>query len=419
MHKFKIEGGKALIGDVVISGAKNAALPIILATILTDEPVVLHNVPNLRDVKTSFKLLEISGKTVKQLDESSYEITGTVTNSQAPYELVKTMRASILTLGPLAAKTGTADVSLPGGCAIGARPVNLHIHGLEQMGANVEIESSYIKARVNNRLVGTHIYMDMVSVTGTENLVSAATLAYGETRLQNAAREPEVVDLVNFLKTLGADISGEGTNDITVRGVDKLHGGEYTVQPDRIETGTFLVAAAVSGGCITCHKTDPKNMTAVISKLEEAGALVECGDDYIKLDMRNRELRPVNITTAPYPAFPTDMQAQFTLLNAIAKGTGVVTETIFENRFMHVPELNRMGANIELQGNSAICRDCNGLSGAQVMATDLRASASLVIAGFIAKGTTIVDRIYHMDRGYEKIEEKFRALGGCIERIPE
>jgi UDP-N-acetylglucosamine 1-carboxyvinyltransferase len=237
--------------------------------------------------------------------------------------------------------------------------------------------------------------------------------------LQNAAREPEVVDLVNFLKTLGADISGEGTNDITVRGVDKLHGGEYTVQPDRIETGTFLVAAAVSGGCITCHKTDPKNMTAVISKLEEAGALVECGDDYIKLDMRNRELKPVNITTAPYPAFPTDMQAQFTLLNAIAKGTGVVTETIFENRFMHVPELNRMGANIELQGNSAICRDCNGLSGAQVMATDLRASASLVIAGFIAKGTTIVDRIYHMDRGYEKIEEKFRALGGCIERIPE
>lgn len=419
MHKFKIEGGKALIGDVVISGAKNAALPIILATILTDEPVVLHNVPNLRDVKTSFKLLEISGKTVKQLDESSYEITGTVTNSQAPYELVKTMRASILTLGPLAAKTGTADVSLPGGCAIGARPVNLHIHGLEQMGANVEIESGYIKARVNNRLVGTHIYMDMVSVTGTENLVSAATLAYGETRLQNAAREPEVVDLVNFLKTLGADISGEGTNDITVRGMDKLHGGEYTVQPDRIETGTFLVAAAVSGGCITCHKTDPKNMTAVISKLEEAGALVECGDDYIKLDMRNRELRPVNITTAPYPAFPTDMQAQFTLLNAIAKGTGVVTETIFENRFMHVPELNRMGANIELQGNSAICRDCNGLSGAQVMATDLRASASLVIAGFIAKGTTIVDRIYHMDRGYEKIEEKFRALGGCIERIPE
>ena len=419
MHKFKIEGGKALIGDVVISGAKNAALPIILATILTDEPVVLHNVPNLRDVKTSFKLLEISGKTVKQLDESSYEITGTVTNSQAPYELVKTMRASILTLGPLAAKTGTADVSLPGGCAIGARPVNLHIHGLEQMGANVEIESGYIKARVNNRLVGTHIYMDMVSVTGTENLVSAATLAYGETRLQNAAREPEVVDLVNFLKTLGADISGEGTNDITVRGVDKLHGGEYTVQPDRIETGTFLVAAAVSGGCITCHKTDPKNMTAVISKLEEAGALVECGDDYIKLDMRNRELRPVNITTAPYPAFPTDMQAQFTLLNAIAKGTGVVTETISENRFMHVPELNRMGANIELQGNSAICRDCNGLSGAQVMATDLRASASLVIAGFIAKGTTIVDRIYHMDRGYEKIEEKFRALGGCIERIPE
>ena len=389
MHKFKIEGGKALIGDVVISGAKNAALPVILATILTDEPVVLHNVPNLRDVKTSFKLLEIAGKTVRELDEGSYEISGTVTNSQAPYELVKTMRASILTLGPLTAKTGQADVSLPGG----------------------------IKARVNNRLVGNHIYMDMISVTGTENLVSAAVLAYGETCLQNAAKEPEVVDLVRFLRTLGADINGEGTNEIVIHGVEKLHGGEYTIQPDRIETGTFLVAAAVTNGCITCHKTDPDNLQAVIAKLEEAGALVECTADSIKLDMRGRELKPVNITTAPYPAFPTDMQAQFTLLNAIAKGTGVVTETIFENRFMHVPELNRMGANIELQGNSAICHDCEGLSGAQVMATDLRASASLVIAGFVAKGVTIVDRIYHMDRGYEKIEEKFKGLGGSIERL--
>ena len=417
MHKFKIEGGKALIGDVVISGAKNAALPVILATILTDEPVVLHNVPNLRDVKTSFKLLEIAGKTVRELDEGSYEISGTVTNSQAPYELVKTMRASILTLGPLTAKTGQADVSLPGGCAIGARPVNLHIHGLQQMGASIDIQGGYIKARVNNRLVGNHIYMDMISVTGTENLVSAAVLAYGETCLQNAAKEPEVVDLVRFLRTLGADINGEGTNEIVIHGVEKLHGGEYTIQPDRIETGTFLVAAAVTNGCITCHKTDPDNLQAVIAKLEEAGALVECTADSIKLDMSGRELKPVNITTAPYPAFPTDMQAQFTLLNAIAKGTGVVTETIFENRFMHVPELNRMGANIELQGNSAICHDCEGLSGAQVMATDLRASASLVIAGFVAKGVTIVDRIYHMDRGYEKIEEKFKGLGGSIERL--
>ena len=313
MHKFKIEGGKALIGDVVISGAKNAALPVILATILTDEPVVLHNVPNLRDVKTSFKLLEIAGKTVRELDEGSYEISGTVTNSQAPYELVKTMRASILTLGPLTAKTGQADVSLPGGCAIGARPVNLHIHGLQQMGASIDIQGGYIKARVNNRLVGNHIYMDMISVTGTENLVSAAVLAYGETCLQNAAKEPEVVDLVRFLRTLGADINGEGTNEIVIHGVEKLHGGEYTIQPDRIETGTFLVAAAVTNGCITCHKTDPDNLQAVIAKLEEAGALVECTADSIKLDMRGRELKPVNITTAPYPAFPTDMQAQFTL----------------------------------------------------------------------------------------------------------
>lgn len=417
MQKFKIQGGKALIGDVTISGAKNAALPIILATMLTDETVILHNVPNLKDVNTSFRLLEISGKKVTKLDDSSYEISGETTNYIAPYDLVKTMRASILALGPLTAKMNAADVSMPGGCAIGARPVNFHIHGLELMGAKVKIEGGYIKSRVDKRLVGNTIYFDIISVTGTENLVAAATLAEGKTIIQNAAKEPEVVDLVNFLKCLGAKIEGEGTNEITIVGVDKLHGGEYTVLPDRIETGTFLVAAAVSNGCVTCKKTDPKILQAVIAKLEESGADLTCGDDWIKLDMRGRSLHPVNITTAPYPAFPTDMQAQFTLLNAVAIGTGVVTETIFENRFMHVPELNRMGANIELQGNSAICGDCDGLSGAQVMATDLRASASLVIAGVIARGETIVDRIYHMDRGYENIELKFKNLGADIERF--
>ncbi|WP_406037035.1 UDP-N-acetylglucosamine 1-carboxyvinyltransferase [Succinimonas sp.] len=417
MQKFKITGGNALIGDVVISGAKNAALPIILATTLTDEKVVLHNVPSLRDTATAFKLLEIQGKKVVKLDESSYEITGKVSNYIAPYELVKTMRASILALGPLTAKMNSADVSLPGGCAIGDRPVNLHIQGLQKMGADIRIEGGYIKSRVNSRLVGANFYFDVVSVTGTENLMSAAALAYGDTVLQNAAMEPEVVDLARFLRTLGADISGEGTSEITIRGVSALHGGEYSVEPDRIETGTFLVAAAVTHGCVTCHNTDPRLLEAVLAKLREAGALIETGPDWIRLDMRGRELKPVNITTAPYPAFPTDMQAQFTTLNALARGTGIVTENIFENRFMHVPELNRMGANIEIQGRSAICRDCNGLSGAQVMATDLRASASLVIAGLVAKGETIVDRIYHMDRGYEHIEKKFRGLGGIIERI--
>ncbi len=417
MQKFRIQGGKPLIGEVEISGAKNAALPIIFATILTDEPVVLHNVPFLKDVQTSFKLLEIFGKQVEKIAEGSYRITGTVSNYIAPYDLVKTMRASILALGPLTSKMKASDVSLPGGCAIGARPVNLHTHGLSLMGANIAIENGYIKSRVSDRLKGANINLDIISVTGTENLVVAASLAEGKTILQNVAKEPEVVDLVNFLKEMGADIKGEGTDVIEINGKESLHGAEYTVQPDRIETGTFLVAAAVSHGCITCRKTEPKNMQAVIAKLEECGAKITCGEDYITLDMRGRDITPVNITTAPYPAFPTDMQAQFTLLNAIAHGTGVVTETIFENRFMHVPELNRMGANIELQGNRAICGDCDGLSGAQVMATDLRASASLVIAGLIAKGETIVDRIYHMDRGYEKIELKFRALGGNIERI--
>ncbi|MEV3810877.1 UDP-N-acetylglucosamine 1-carboxyvinyltransferase [Aeromonas allosaccharophila] len=416
MDKFKIDGRCTLNGEVTISGAKNAALPILFATLLCDEEVHLSNVPRLKDVGTTIKLLEMLGATTK-VNGNVTVLTGAVNNHVAPYELVKTMRASILALGPLAARFGAADVSLPGGCAIGARPVNLHVHGLELMGAKITIEDGYIKARVDGRLKGAHILMDMVSVTGTENLMMAATLAEGRTVIENAAREPEVVDLANFLNTLGAKIQGAGTDTLTIDGVERLHGGNYSVQPDRIETGTFLVGAAVTGGKITCRKTDPTLLEAVLVKLEEAGALIEKGEDWITLDMTGRTLKPVTIKTAPYPAFPTDMQAQFTVLNAVAKGTGMVTETIFENRFMHVPELVRMGADIELQGNVAICRDTEQLKGAQVMATDLRASASLVLAGFVAEGSTIVDRIYHIDRGYEDIEHKLQGLGGRIERI--
>ena len=416
MDKFKIDGRCTLNGEVTISGAKNAALPILFATLLCDEEVHLSNVPRLKDVGTTIKLLEMLGATTK-VNGNVTVLTGAVNNHVAPYELVKTMRASILALGPLAARFGAADVSLPGGCAIGARPVNLHVHGLELMGAKITIEDGYIKARVDGRLKGAHILMDMVSVTGTENLMMAATLADGRTVIENAAREPEVVDLANFLNTLGAKIQGAGTDTLTIDGVERLHGGNYSVQPDRIETGTFLVGAAVTGGKITCRKTDPTLLEAVLVKLEEAGALIEKGEDWITLDMTGRTLKPVTIKTAPYPAFPTDMQAQFTVLNAVAKGTGMVTETIFENRFVHVPELVRMGADIELQGNVAICRDTEQLKGAQVMATDLRASASLVLAGFVAEGSTIVDRIYHIDRGYEDIEQKLQGLGGRIERI--
>ncbi|MFQ1999156.1 UDP-N-acetylglucosamine 1-carboxyvinyltransferase [Aeromonas sp. FDAARGOS 1405] len=416
MDKFKIDGRCTLNGEVTISGAKNAALPILFATLLCDEEVHLSNVPRLKDVGTTIKLLEMLGATTK-VNGNVTVLTGAVNNHVAPYELVKTMRASILALGPLAARFGAADVSLPGGCAIGARPVNLHVHGLQLMGAKITIEDGYIKARVDGRLKGAHILMDMVSVTGTENLMMAATLADGRTVIENAAREPEVVDLANFLNTLGAKIQGAGTDTLTIDGVERLHGGNYSVQPDRIETGTFLVGAAVTGGKITCRKTDPTLLEAVLVKLEEAGALIEKGEDWITLDMTGRTLKPVTIKTAPYPAFPTDMQAQFTVLNAVAQGTGMITETIFENRFMHVPELVRMGADIELQGNVAICRDTAQLKGAQVMATDLRASASLVLAGFVAEGSTIVDRIYHIDRGYENIEQKLQGLGGRIERI--
>ncbi|TNI22632.1 UDP-N-acetylglucosamine 1-carboxyvinyltransferase [Aeromonas dhakensis] len=416
MDKFKIDGRCTLNGEVTISGAKNAALPILFATLLCDEEIHLSNVPRLKDVGTTIKLLEMLGATTK-VNGNVTVLTGAVNNHVAPYELVKTMRASILALGPLAARFGAADVSLPGGCAIGARPVNLHVHGLELMGAKIVIEEGYIKARVDGRLKGAHILMDMVSVTGTENLMMAATLADGRTVIENAAREPEVVDLAHFLNALGAKIQGAGTDTLIIDGVERLHGGSYSVQPDRIETGTFLVGAAVTGGKITCRKTDPTLLEAVLVKLEEAGALIEKGEDWITLDMTGRTLKPVTIKTAPYPAFPTDMQAQFTVLNAVAKGTGMVTETIFENRFMHVPELVRMGADIELQGNVAICRDTLQLKGAQVMATDLRASASLVLAGFVAEGSTIVDRIYHIDRGYEDIEQKLQGLGGRIERI--
>ena len=416
MDKFKIDGRCTLNGEVTISGAKNAALPILFATLLCDEEVHLSNVPRLKDVGTTIKLLEMLGATTK-VNGNVTVLTGAVNNHVAPYELVKTMRASILALGPLAARFGAADVSLPGGCAIGARPVNLHVHGLELMGAKITIEDGYIKARVDGRLKGAHILMDMVSVTGTENLMMAATLADGRTVIENAAREPEVVDLANFLNTLGAKIQGAGTDTLTIDGVERLHGGNYSVQPDRIETGTFLVGAAVTGGKITCRKTDPTLLEAVLVKLEEAGALIEKGEDWITLDMTGRTLKPVTIKTAPYPAFPTDMQAQFTVLNAVAKGTGMVTETIFENRFMHVPELVRMGADIELQGNVAICRDTEQLKGAQVMENDLRASASLVLAGLVAEGSTIVDRIDHIDSGYEDIEQKLQGLGGRIERI--
>ena len=416
MDKFIIQGPCRLAGEVTISGAKNAALPILFGTLLCDEAVHLSNVPKLKDVDTTLQLLASMGLTVVETD-GVIVISGAVNSHIAPYELVRTMRASILALGPLVARFGKADVSLPGGCAIGARPVNLHIHGLEQMGAEIRVEDGYIKARVDGRLKGAHILMDMVSVTGTENLMMAAVLAEGRTIIENAAREPEVVDLAHFLNTLGAKIQGIGQDTLIIDGVEALHGGEYSVQPDRIETGTFLVGAAVTGGDVTCRNTAPHLLEAVLVKLKEAGAEIETGEDWIRLNMTDRVLKPVDIKTAPYPAFPTDMQAQFTVLNAVAKGVGRVTETIFENRFMHVPELNRMGARIELNGNMAICDDTEQLTGATVMATDLRASASLVLAGFVAEGTTTVDRIYHIDRGYEFIEDKLSALGGKIERI--
>ena len=418
MDKLIITGGKSLSGDVRISGAKNAALPILAATLLAEEPMIIGNIPHLRDITTTMELLGRMGVDLTVDDKMHVEVdAGRLNNPFAPYELVKTMRASILVLGPLLARCGQADVSLPGGCAIGSRPVDLHIEGLRAMGAEITVEAGYIKARAN-RLKGVRLVLDMVTVTGTENLMMAAALADGVTLLENAAREPEVVDLANCLNTMGAKISGAGTTTIRIEGVKSLHGTRYDVLPDRIETGTYLVAGAISGGRVRVRDTDPTLLDAVLQKLHEAGAELEVGDDYVVLDMHGRRPKAVNVHTAPYPAFPTDMQAQFTALNSVAEGVGTITEAVFENRFMHVQELQRMGARIKLEGNTAICAGVPRLTGAPVMATDLRASASLVLAGLVADGETVVDRIYHVDRGYQDIEDKFGGLGAQIRRVP-
>ncbi len=417
MDKLSIEGGRSLSGQVTISGAKNAALPILAGTLLAGEPVTISNVPHLKDVTTMLSLLQMMGVQVTVDDRLKVEIDArNVDRCEAPYELVKTMRASILVLGPLVARFGEADVSLPGGCAIGARPVNLHVAGLQAMGADVVVEEGFIKARAD-RLRGAHIVFDTVTVTGTENLLMAAVLADGETVLENAAREPEVSDLANFLIGMGARIEGVGSGTLTVHGVETLVGTDYSVLPDRIETGTYLVAAAMTGGRIRTLNTAPETLEAVLIKLAEAGASIETGSNWIEIDMAGRRPASVDLRTAPYPAFPTDMQAQFCAMNAIAEGVGTITETIFENRFQHVLEMQRMGADIQLEGNTAICTGVDKLTAAPVMATDLRASAGLVLAGLAAEGETVVDRIYHVDRGYERIEEKLGQLGAAIRRV--
>lgn len=417
MDKLLIEGGSTLAGSVTISGAKNAALPILAGTLLASEPVTLRNVPHLKDVTTMLSLLQMLGVQVTLDDRQVVEIDASeVSNFEAPYDLVKTMRASILVLGPLLARFGEADVSLPGGCAIGARPVNLHVAGLQAMGADVVVENGFIKARAD-RLQGAHIVFDTVTVTGTENLLMAAVLADGETVLENAAREPEVTDLARFLVGLGANIEGIGSSTLVIQGVECLGGTEYSVLPDRIETGTYLVAAAMTGGHIRALNTAPETLEAVLIKLTEAGAKIKTGADWIEVDMKGRRPKSVDIRTAPYPAFPTDMQAQFCAMNAIAAGVGTVTETIFENRFQHVLEMQRMGADIQIEGHTAICTGVRKLNAAPVMATDLRASAGLVLAGLAAEGQTLVDRIYHVDRGYERIEEKLGQLGASIRRV--
>ena len=418
MEKLIIKGGVPLDGEIRISGAKNAALPILASALLADGPLTVGNVPHLHDITTTMELLGRMGVRLTIGERMQVEVDPrTIDSYYAPYELVKTMRASILVLGPLLARYGEAVVSLPGGCAIGARPVNLHVEGLRAMGAEIDIDGGYIKARCR-RLKGARIVLDTVTVTGTENLMMAAALAEGTTVLENAAREPEVVDLARCLNKMGARISGAGTDTMVIEGVDSLSGTEYEVLPDRIETGTYLVAAAMTGGRIKAKGTTPHVLEAVLLKLEEAGAHINTGADWIELDMRGERPRAVRVRTAPYPAFPTDMQAQFCALNAIAEGTGTVTETIFENRFMHVLEMQRMGADIRLEGNTAISRGIPHLTAAPVMATDLRASASLVLAGLVAKGETEVQRIYHIDRGYECIEEKLAQLGADIRRVP-
>jgi UDP-N-acetylglucosamine 1-carboxyvinyltransferase len=418
MNKLIIKGGVPLSGQVRVSGSKNAVLPILAGTLLADSPVIIRNVPHLHDVTTTMELLGQMGVSLTIGEKMSIEVDPTtLENTFAPYELVKTMRASILVLGPLLARYGTAEVSLPGGCAIGARPVDMHLSGLEAMGAEIVVEQGYIRAKCE-RLKGARIVMDQVTVTGTENLMMAAALAEGTTHIENAAREPEVVDLADFINAMGGDVVDAGTDMITINGVERLSGCDYTVLPDRIETGTYLVAAAITGGKVLIKHTDPRLLDAVIAKLIEAGAIIDTGDDWIELDMEGKKPNSVNIRTAPYPGFPTDMQAQFCALNAIAEGTGSVTETVFENRFMHIQEILRLGANINLEGNTAIIKGVDDLNGAPVMATDLRASASLILAGLVAKGETIVDRIYHIDRGYDHIEEKLACLGARIQRIP-
>ncbi len=418
MSKLIINGGVPLQGELRASGAKNAVLPILAATLLADAPVIVRNVPHLQDVTTTMELLGRMGVDLVVDERMNIQVDPrTIHTFQAPYELVRTMRASILVLGPLLARFGRADVSLPGGCAIGSRPVNLHIKGLEAMGADIKVENGYIRARAD-RLKGARIVLDLVTVTGTENLLMAATLARGTTIIENAAREPEVVDLAECLMAMGAQIEGAGTDTLVIQGVERLDGANYQVLPDRIETGTYLLAGAITGGRIRVKDTRPDNLEAVLLKLEEAGAQVNTGTDWIEVDMAGRRPKAVRIRTAPYPAFPTDMQAQFVALNAVAEGVGMITETVFENRFMHVNELQRMGAQIELEGNTAISIGVPRLTGAPVMATDLRASASLILAALVADGDTVLDRIYHIDRGYDCIEEKLSNLGARIRRTP-
>jgi len=418
VDKLQIQGGTPLEGEVRISGAKNATLPILAAALLADDPVVVANVPHLQDVTTTIELLGRMGVSVTIDERMRIEVdASTLKECFAPYDLVKTMRASILVLGPLLTRFGRADVSLPGGCAIGARPVNIHVAGLQAMGAEIQIDGGYIRARAT-RLKGARLVLDTVTVTGTENLMMAATLAEGETVIENAAREPEVVDLANFLIAMGAKIRGAGTDKIVVEGVARLRGTQYEVLPDRIESGTYLVAGAITRGNVRIKHTRPEHLDAVLGKLQESGAKLGVGDNWVEVDMRGRRPRAIDVRTAPYPAFPTDMQAQFAALNAVADGVGTIIETIFENRFMHMLEMRRLGAEIRLEGNTAIIRGVERLTAAPVMATDLRASASLVLAGLVAVGRTEVERIYHIDRGYETIEEKLAQLGAQIRRVP-
>ncbi len=421
MDKLLITGGKKLAGELIVSGAKNAALPILAATLLSDTPTIIGNIPHLHDITTTMELLGCMGVELSVDEKLNIEVnSSTIKKLEAPYELVRTMRSSILVLGPLLARFGKADVSLPGGCAIGARPVDIHLDGLSKMGADIKVANGYIHATAT-RLKGCRLVLEQVTVTGTENLLMAATLAEGTTIIENAAREPEVIDLANFLNKLGAKITGIGSDALTIEGVARLgvKGLHYNVLPDRIEAGTYLVAAAMTRGKIKLKKIQPTLLDAVLAKLSEAGAKITTGEDWIELDMQGKRPKAVSIRTAPFPAFPTDMQAQFTAMNVIAEGVSTVTETVFENRFMHVQELQRMGANIKLESNTAICTGVDHLTAAPVMATDLRASASLVLAGLVGEGQTLVDRIYHIDRGYDHIEEKLSQLGAIIRRIPK